>query len=311
MKWLLTATLTLFVSAGCMASGTKASDVFSIQKDADGFVHVMEAGNPVFRYVTREILKEGVPEDRRRSTYIHPLYGLDGSVLTDDFPEDHFHHRGVSWMWMTVTFDGVTKDLWTLKGLRQRYISHTSATRPDRAVLQFENEWIEDSTGRKILDETVHITTHKATEAGRAIDFRIRLAAVDTPVTIATSATGYSGFGVRMAPREDAVITSSNGHIPADQSNVRHTWADFSARFQGKQQAEGVTIFQHRANPYYPDGWTLRYYGYLSPNFTNQAEGYTIAPGKPLTLRFRLWVHKGPADPDTFETMLTNYHKGL
>lgn len=311
MKWLRTTTLAFVVWAGFMAKDTNASGTFSIEKDKDGFVYLLEEGKPVFRYVTGEMLKDGVPEDRRRSTYIHPLYGLDGSVLTDDFPEDHYHHRGVSWMWMTVTFDGVTKDLWTLKGLRQRYLSHTSVIRPDRAVLNFENAWIEDSTGRRILDETLHITTHKATETGRAIDFRIRLAAVDTPVTLATSATGYSGFGVRVAPREDAVITSSNGHIPGDQSNVRHTWADFSARFEGKPQAEGVTIFQHRVNPYYPDGWTLRYYGYLSPNFTNQADGYTIAPGKPLTLRFRLWVHKGQADPDTFEKMLMNYHRGL
>jgi sugar/nucleoside kinase (ribokinase family) len=45
------------------------------------------------------VLPEGVPEDRRRSCYIHPIYGLDGQVLTDDFPKDHLdmlEEHGVS-----------------------------------------------------------------------------------------------------------------------------------------------------------------------------------------------------------------------
>jgi AcrR family transcriptional regulator len=40
-----------------------------------------------------------VPEKFRRSCYIHPLYGLDGEVMTEDFPVDHRHHRGVFWAW--------------------------------------------------------------------------------------------------------------------------------------------------------------------------------------------------------------------
>ena len=34
-----------------------------------------------------------------RSNYIHPLYNLDGTVLTEDFPVDHLHHRGIFWAW--------------------------------------------------------------------------------------------------------------------------------------------------------------------------------------------------------------------
>jgi len=36
------------------------------------------------------ILKEGVAEDRRRSSYIHPLYSPDGTLITDDFPPTIF-----------------------------------------------------------------------------------------------------------------------------------------------------------------------------------------------------------------------------
>jgi hypothetical protein len=34
-----------------------------------------------------------------RANYIHPLYTLDGAILTEDFPADHLHHRGVFWAW--------------------------------------------------------------------------------------------------------------------------------------------------------------------------------------------------------------------
>ena len=51
------------------------------------------------------ITDEKVPaKDARRSRacYIHPLWGLNGEVLTDDFPKDHYHHHGVFWAWPHV-----------------------------------------------------------------------------------------------------------------------------------------------------------------------------------------------------------------
>ena len=34
-----------------------------------------------------------------RSHYVHPLYGLDGELLTEEFPSDHPHHCGIFWAW--------------------------------------------------------------------------------------------------------------------------------------------------------------------------------------------------------------------
>ena len=34
-----------------------------------------------------------------RANYVHPLFDLDGNVLTEDFPADHLHHRGIFWAW--------------------------------------------------------------------------------------------------------------------------------------------------------------------------------------------------------------------
>ena len=34
------------------------------------------------------------------------MYDLDGNVLTEDFPKDHPHHRGIFWAWHQVRVDG-------------------------------------------------------------------------------------------------------------------------------------------------------------------------------------------------------------
>lgn len=53
---------------------------------------VYEAGRPVLSYQRAPKSQQGRFE---RAAYVHPLYDLDGNVLTEDFPADHLHHRGV------------------------------------------------------------------------------------------------------------------------------------------------------------------------------------------------------------------------
>jgi hypothetical protein len=53
-----------------------------------------------------------------RCHYIHPLYGLDGEILTEDFPSDHLHHRGIFWAWHQVFLgDKRVGDGWSLKDI--------------------------------------------------------------------------------------------------------------------------------------------------------------------------------------------------
>ena len=80
-------------SAFLLLAGTGQAAPFTITDLTDRSVGVFEGGKPVFVYNHGVMHREGVPLDRARSTYIHPLYGLDGEVLTDDFPKDHYHNR--------------------------------------------------------------------------------------------------------------------------------------------------------------------------------------------------------------------------
>ena len=59
-----------------------------------GVINLYNQQNPRFSYQKETKSLNGLYP---RANYVHPLYGLNGEVLTEEFPEDHFHHRGIFW----------------------------------------------------------------------------------------------------------------------------------------------------------------------------------------------------------------------
>ena len=84
------------------------------------------------RLQPRRHVERGAPADRNRCCYVHPLYAPNGVMLTDDFPVDHYHHRGVFWVWPIVNVDGERRDLWLMN-----------------ASASASAEWIAKETGEK------------------------------------------------------------------------------------------------------------------------------------------------------------------
>jgi hypothetical protein len=264
-------------------------------EERDGRLVLLEGTQPVFAYNHQPQLPPGVPPAYRRSTYIHPLWDLSGRVITDDFPADHYHHRGVSWMWPRVAVGGTEYDLWHLRGIRQTF-DRWLAREVDAsgATLGVKNSWTVGD--RVVMDEEVWIRAHRANEKGRAIDVRLVLTARE-PVQIRGTEEGnkgYGGFVLRLAPREDTRITTADGLQTQDSDHLTPVWADGSGRFAGSDEFSGVAIFQHRDNPGFPAAWTLRHYGFVGNAWPSLGE-FRFEPGKPVTLRYRIWVHRGDA----------------
>src|SRR5678816_3043206 len=98
-----------------------------------------EGPRPVLVYNHGPIRNTNAPSQPGRSTYVHPLYGLDGEVLTDDFPKDHDYHRGLYWAWPHIKIADQEYDLWSLRGIRiefRRWLAQE--TKPNMAVLGVE-----------------------------------------------------------------------------------------------------------------------------------------------------------------------------
>ncbi len=277
-----------------------AESRFSLTEAGDG-LSLSEGGRPVFVYRHKEQLAAGVPEKYRRATYIHPLFDLRGNVISDDFPKDHLHHRGLSWTWAHVGVGGAVHDLWAGEGVRQVFEKWLAReTGPVCATIGVKNAWWtaptrSGATGqRKIVDEWVWIRAFPANEYGRAIDVLLTLKALEPIDLSGRKEKGYSGFGLRYGPRQTTIITTPQGKEAADSDLKPLPWADETGNFGGSAGLSGAAIFQHSSNPRFPGGWCLRHYGFIGVSWPG-VEVIHLEPGKTLTLRFRVWVHEGDA----------------
>ncbi|HNR30367.1 MAG TPA: PmoA family protein [Candidatus Hydrogenedentes bacterium] len=303
-----------FSSASCllvlatMIFPSSGFGAFVFQDDGQALT-ILENDAPVlvYRYGMVEP-PERVDAKFRRACYIHPLYGLDGEVLTQDFPFDHRHHRGVFWAWPKSTVGGRAADVWALEGIRQVHEAFVER-RADaaEAVIAVRNGWVyDDEPGKAVVREHVRFVVHPVGENTRAIDFELTFenASGEEVVISGSSAEdkgvtkGYGGFCLRPdATRSPMRFTAVNGVEKEDALSLETPWCDVSFPVERKDdKLSGVAIFQHPRNPGYPHpGWILRHYGFLGVSWPHTVD-HPLAPGASVTLRYRMWIHRGDAD---------------
>ena len=251
-----------------------------------------------------EYLKENPEADRKavhttsiyavpRSDYIHPLYGLEGEMLTRDWPDGgHPHHRGIFWAWPEVEWGSQRGDIYALQRIFARPVGRVETLNgPVFAQLLADNLWMwEDSI--PIVRETAVIRVYHSAAESRTIDITIRLEALKDSITIATRGTNsYGAFNARMQTPEMQKIS----YYTDDQgSQPRRSWADFSGIFRGGSETSGMLILQHRENPEYPGPWQeYPNLSWIQPVFPSHNTRYPVKLNGPLILRYRLIIHKG------------------
>ena len=101
---------TCVLAAAAIVAAPVEQAAVRITKDAQGYWFSEGETKVLFYQAERKALPDG---QAARSNYFHPLYDLDGNVLTEDFPKDHIHHRGIFWAWHQVRINGTTvQDQW-------------------------------------------------------------------------------------------------------------------------------------------------------------------------------------------------------
>jgi hypothetical protein len=287
-----------FVSALLLAF-TGANADFTIQ-ERPGRVAVYEDGKPVLVYnVDSTEPPEGVDPKYRRSSYIHPLFNVDGEIVTQDYPSDHYHHRGIFWGWPESSSNGRKMDIWTIAGAHQvfeRWLEQDA--QPNRATLTVQNAWVFDDQRDPIVRETITMQIYASEDRVRAIDFDLRFKNVSSDPFVLLGATGkgYGGFNVRPdAHNKPFSFTTAEGPLEEDALSIDSPWADVSWSSRDTDGDSGMAVFQHPSNPDFPhDGWLLRHYGLLGAAWPHETP-YTIAPGASVELKYRLVVHAGDA----------------
>ncbi len=272
---------------------------FSITR-TENALQIRYQGQPLTAYVFR-----GAPKP-----YLYPLMAPNDKPITRHFPmqrvagesQDHPHHRSV---WFTHgEVNGI--DFWT-EGANKGRVEHRELVVAEAgavlARIVARNDWVAPD-GKKVCEETTEIVCYHLPES-RTIDYTIHLHATEGAVKLGDTKEG--SFGVRVASSMEVTrnqggqILNSEGQRDREAWGKRAKWCDYTGVVEGT--VVGIAIFDHPDNLRHPTYWHVRDYGLFAVNpfgihdfVPGTAKGtgdYTIPAGKTLSLRYRLWLHKG------------------
>jgi hypothetical protein len=325
----------LYISTHVSVSGPVSENGMDVSLDSNGQAMITDQGKPILRYNYQLVYEDDAfsfngldaneyvvtPNDTfmanpsiyavPRSDYIHPLYGLNGEILTRDWSKDHPHHRGIYWAWPEVDFGTQRGDIHALQKVFARptgkiKLQHGSAF----AQIEAENLWIMEDEIMPIVREITLIRAYPEKEHRRVIDLAFQFEGLKDGVAIARRGTdAYGGMNIRMMTPESQEIAF---HTDEPNALPRRAWSDLSGVFAGSTTPSGLMVFQYQKNPEYPGEW-VQYpeLSWVQPTFPTSGTRYALIPGKPLVLHFRLIIHSGDKpDDDVINKLWDIYQAG-
>lgn len=231
----------LFPLLLCFCACSNAQQL-AFEKSDEGIL-LKEKGQARFFYQTATKSLDG---NYPRANYVHPLYGLEGEVLTEDFPEDHFHHRGIFWTWHQLYVNGKRiADPWFCEGISWKVKNTETTVQNNQATIQATVEWLADSLqNRAVLEEQVTITFHRLETNAYALTFDITMTALVNGLELGGSedAKGYGGFSPRIKlPKEVMFRSEGKEIIPQNLPVHAGPWMSVEGKF-GHNSPSTITI---------------------------------------------------------------------
>ena len=312
-----------------------AAEPFRFEENDKKQLFLTEGSLPILTYQYDVIEHEHVPKNNLRrlaGCYVHPLHGINGEILTDNAPADHYHHHGVFWAWTHVGVhepDGKVTEfsLWESNtALKQHFVRWIGKTITEQsATFEVENGWFigDPKDGKKIMNERVKVIVHRVKESDgvktRSVDFEFQWQPTDKPITLrGAEGKSYGGFTVRFKPfvpegkgeaerSEINRITVPTGIADTDLPEMPLAWADYTSIFDGQKEPSGAAIFVPKTHPDFPPTWLTRYYGPLCVGWPGMKER-TFPPGEKINLRYRIWIHEGAVTVPQIEKAYGEYN---
>ncbi|MEI7729345.1 MAG: PmoA family protein [Verrucomicrobiota bacterium] len=241
--------------------------------------------------------------------FLYPIIGPSGRSLTrmghPHDPETHSHHNSV---WIShAAVNGLS--FWEDRGPGK--IVHQRVERledgPEECALVVYNAWRAEN--RVLLYERRQMTARNLPNHEWLLLLDLHLEANGDEVTLGQTAFGL--LGVRMA--KTIGVLDGGGTLRNSEGGQGETaifrkparWMDYSGPITATA-AEGITLLDHPINLNYPSVFHVRNDGWMGAALTFPGK-FKLAPGKPLRLRYGLYIHAGIPAPQQIEACFTNF----
>ena len=312
----------VMLTTACVLGGTIAAAPFEqaamrVTKDPQGYWFSEGDTKVLFYQAERKALPDG---QAARSNYFHPLYDLDGTVVTEDFPADHIHHRGIFWAWHQVRIDGVdVQDQWSNRDsfwtVQDARIASDARSASLALRVVWESPRFTDARGqrRPFVEERSLTRVHRAEGTIRKIDFHQQLTALVDGVEIGGSddAKGYGGFSFRIVMPPDIRFTGKQGVVaPIENAVGSSPWMDVSGTY-GTSGKSGLTVLTHPSTTGFPQPWILRARGSMQNAVYPGRQPAAIPRDRPVILRYRLVLHRGELATADIERLQAEYAREI
>ena len=273
-------------------------------------IHIKDGEESVLFYQKQT---KSINGEFSRNNYIHPIHGLDGSVLTEDFPADHPHQRGVFWAWHQI-FIGNTKlgDSWECRDFSWNISDIGCSEDGDILKLMAATYWQsplwldQEGNQKPFLLENTTISIYPRKSNYRIIGFEISLLALEKNLKIGGSddEKGYGGFSVRMKIPEDVQFTSNKGKVVPENNAVEAgKWMNIFGSLTNKEISSGIAILSHQDSPGDKANWILREKESMQNCVYPGRKPVFVSTKDPTILKYSLLIYEGTMTAQDIQTI--------
>ncbi len=251
-----------------------------------------------------------------RGGYLHPVFTPSGTLVTDDYPSDHYHHHGIWFAWTKTEFEGAHPDFWNVgDGTGKVDFEAVDKTWSGSVHAGFKSRQryvvLNGGASKTALNEQWEVRLYNVGQN----DQRYFLFDVVATQECASSSPlvleeyRYGGMGVRghrdWKDKSKVSFLTSEGKSREDGNATRARWVRMSGLVNN--QTVGIAVLNHPENFRSPQPLRLHpddpYFNYAP----SQLGRFEIKPGEKFVLRYRYVVADGAADKTQLDRLWSDY----
>lgn len=247
--------------------------------------------------------------------FFYPLRGPSGQSLTrmgHPGAPNHDHHRSVWFAHHKVLGIDFWSDNTAARIRQQQWLAYEDG--PREAVMAVRLGWYDGHNPRELMQQELTAAVRPLADGEWELEVQARFTPAAESLEIGQSNFGF--FAIRVAKNLSeyfggGTLTGSSGATgePANFGKPAK-WMDYSGPVTNPRTrqtvTEGITCFDHPANPGHPLSWHVRADGWMGPSLTRRGS-LVIRRNKPLLLRHLLHIHAGPVKAAAAERRFTDF----